>query len=170
MGSADDTIKIISTINLYAIALDCHRYDLFDQVFTDDVRTDFGGGAEFRGRQPLVDAFIAIHAPFASTQHIVSGHSVRAEGDTACCLSYVHAYFTRNIDGALCVFDSSGWYDDQIVRQGAGWRIKDRVSRMVTANGDHRVMQAMPGIDVDFKLLSLSAEAAAGQIKFFKHD
>lgn len=168
MGNALDTIDIVATVNLYAVALDSHRYDLFEQVFTEDVRTDFGGGAEFRGRQPLVDAFIAIHAPFHSNQHIVSGHSVTVEGDAAFCFSYVNANFTRFIDGTLCLFNSTGWYDDQLVREAGGWRIRDRVSRMVTAHGDHRVMQAMPGVDVDFKLLSLGAEAEAGRVEFFK--
>lgn len=166
--SSHDTVSIVACTNLYAVALDSHRYDLFDRVFTEDVRTDFGGGAEFSGRAALVSAFKAIHEPFKSTQHIVSGHCVTVDGDTAFCISYVHAYFTRVIDGAACVFDSSGWYDDQLVRHGGGWLIKDRVSRMVTANGDHRVMQAMPGVDVDFKLLSLGTEADAGRVEFLR--
>ncbi len=166
--SSNDTTDIIACLNLYAVALDAHRYDLFDRIFTEDARTDFGGGAKFRGRAPLVTAFKAIHAPFHSTQHIISGHSVVVDGDAAFCMSYVHAYFTRIIDGDLSSFDSSGWYDDQLVRHRDGWLIKDRVSRMVTANGDHRVMQAMPGVDVDFKLLSLSAEADAGRIEYLR--
>lgn len=164
----EDVVKVTATLNLYAVALDSHRYDLFDRVFAEDVRADFGGGAEFRSREALVTAFQAIHEPFHSTQHIVSGHSVTVDGNAAYCLSYVHAYFTRVIGGALCVFDSSGWYDDQLVRQGDAWLIKDRVSRMVTANGDHRVMQAMPGVDVDFKLLSLATEADAGRITYLR--
>lgn len=169
MTTPEDTVQVIATINLYATALDTHRYDLFERVFTEDARADFGGAAAFEGRETLVEAFKAIHAPFHSTQHITSGHSVTVEADTACCLSYVHAYFTRHIDGVHCVFDSSGWYDDQLVRQIDGWRIRNRVSRMVTANGDRRVMQAMPGIHVDFQLLSLSEEAAEGRIAFLQH-
>lgn len=166
--SSNDTTAIIGCINLYAIALDSHRYDLFERVFTDDARTDFGGGAEFNGRTQLATAFEAIHEPFSATQHIVSGHSVTVDGDKAFCMSYVHAYFVRVIDGATCVFDSSGWYDDQLVRHGDGWRIKYRVSRMVTANGDHRVMQAMPGVDVDFKLRSLAVDTAAGHVEYLR--
>jgi ketosteroid isomerase-like protein len=169
MTSSEDTVRIVAVINLYAVALDSHRYDLFDRVFARDARTDFGGGAAFEGRDALVEAFKAIHAPFHATQHIISGHSVTVTGDAAFCLSYVHAYFTRRINGQLCVFDSTGWYDDRLVRQADGWRIGHRISRMVTANGDHRVMQAMPGIDVDFKLLSLGEEAEQGRIEFLKH-
>lgn len=169
MTTPQDTIQVIATINLYATALDTHRYDLLERVFADDACTDFGGGAAFEERESLVEAFKTIHAPFHATQHIVSGHSVTVEADTAYCMSYVQAYFTRHVEGVLCVFEFSGWYDDQLVRQADGWRIRNCVSRMVTANGDHRVMQAMPGIDVDFRLLSLSEEAAAGRIAFLQH-
>lgn len=166
--SSNDVTSVIACTNLYAIALDSHRYDLFDRVFTEEVRSDFGGGAAFNGRAALVSAFKAIHEPFNSTQHIVSGHSVTVDGDAAFCLSYVNAFFTRIIDGALCVFNSTGWYDDQLVRHADGWLIKDRVSRMVTATGDHRVMEAMPGVDVDFKLRSLAAEADAGAVQYLR--
>lgn len=166
--NSNDATNVIACINLYAIALDSHRYDLFDQVFTGDVRCDFGGGATFNDRPTLVSAFKVIHEPFNSTQHIVSGHSVAIDGNAAFCMSYVNAFFTRIIDGVLCVFNSTGWYDDQLVRHGNGWLIKDRVSRMVTVTGDHRVMQAMPGVDVDFKLRSLAAETAAGAVQYLR--
>jgi len=166
--SSNDVIDVISTINLYPVALDSHRYDLFARIFSADATTDFGGGAAFTGLEQLVGTFKAIHEPFFATQHIVSGHSVQVSGDRATCFSYVHGFFTRRIDGKLCVFDSTGWYDDQLVRVDDGWRISYRVSRMVTANGDHRVMQAMPGVDVNFNLLSLGEEAAAGNIVYLR--
>ena len=165
----EDIVKVTATVNLYAVALDSHRYDLFDRVFTQGAKTDFGGGAAFTGRDALKETFAAIHAPFHSTQHIISGHSVAVNGDQAWCVSYVHGYFTRVIDGAICVFDSTGWYDDQLVRHDDGWLIQDRISRMTTANGDHRVMQAMPGVDADFQLLSLGSEAEAGRVAYLRH-
>src|SRR5262249_3827458 len=154
-------------VNLYAVALDAHRYELFEQIFTPDIRIDFGGGAAWSDRKTLQDGFKAIHAVFSATQHIVSGHAILQSGEGAHCLSYVHARFLRPIEGKLAVFDSTGWYDDALVRTDEGWRIKDRVSRMVSATGDHRVMQAMPGVDTDFQLLSLAGEADAGRVGFF---
>lgn len=162
--SQDDLSQIINVVNLYAVALDSHRYDLFEHVFTPDVRIDFGGGAAWTGRDQLVQGFKAIHAVFSATQHITSGHASVIEGDTARCLSYVHARFLRDIPDGL--FDSTGWYDDQLVRTGDGWRIKDRVSRMVSATGNHRVMQAMPDVDTNFNLMSLYVESAAGRVRF----
>lgn len=167
MANSDDLIQITNVLNLYAVALDSHRYDLFEKVFTPDVRIDFGGGAAWTSRAALESGFKAIHAVFAATQHIVSGHAIEVDGDRARSLSYVNARFMRDIDGKRAVFDSTGWYDDALIRTPEGWRIKDRVSRMVSATGEHRVMQAMPDVDTDFKLKSLAAEAEAGRVAFF---
>lgn len=162
----DDLSQIVNVVNLYAVATDSHRYDLFERVFTPDVRIDFGGGAAWTSREQLMQGFKAIHAVFSATQHIVSGHTSIVDGDEAHCVSYVHARFLRDIpDG---VFDSTGWYDDQLVRTAEGWRIKDRVSRMVSATGNHRVMQAMPDVDTNFNLLSLFGEAAEGRVRFLE--
>ena len=162
-----DIPNIINVTNLYAIAVDSHRYDLFDQVFAEDIRCDFGGGAACEGRAILVSMFADIHAVFSATQHVTSGHVVRLDGDRAHCFSYVHGRFRRPIEGKEAVFDSTGWYDDMLNRTPQGWRIKDRVSRMVTYGGDIRVMQAMPGIDTNYVLASLYEEVAGGQSKFF---
>lgn len=160
--------EIVNVINLYAVAVDAHRYDLFDQVFTQDVRCDFGGGAAFDDRQTLSSVFAQIHAVFDATQHMTSGHAIRLDGDRAHCLSYVTGRFRRQIDGASCVFETSGWYDDMLVHTSEGWRVKERASRMVSYTGDIRVMQAMPGVDTNYTLLALFAEAQAGRIGFFK--
>lgn len=166
--SANDVAAVVNVVNLYAMALDSHRYSLFTQVFTEDVRCDFGGGVEFNGREALATAFQAIHAGFSATQHMVCGHVVTVDGDTAHCASYVHARFKRGLASGEGVFDSSGWYDDVLVRTADSWRIKDRTSRMVTALGELEVMAAMPGVKPEFALLSLAAEADAGRVKFFK--
>jgi hypothetical protein len=164
----DDIAQIVNVINTYAVAVDAHRYELFERVFCDDIRCDFGGGASFNDRQTLSSVFAQIHAVFDATQHITSGHAVTVSGDRAKCLSYVSARFRRDIDDVPCVFESTGWYDDLLVRTSGGWRIKDRTSRMVSYGGDIRVMQAMPGIDTDYRLLALSAEDRAGRVSFFK--
>lgn len=158
---------IVNVVNLYAAALDAHRYELFDDVFTEDVVIDFGGGAAWTDRASLAAGFRAIHAVFSATQHMVSGHSIKLGSHGGACLSYVHARFMRPIEGNPGIFDSTGWYDDTLVRTKVGWRIKSRVSRMVSTSGDYRVMQAMPGVDTNFKLLSLAGEAEAGRVAFF---
>lgn len=165
---ADDIASIINVTNLYAVAVDSHRYDLFAQVFAEDIHCDFGGGpgAAFTDLATLQAVFKDIHAVFSATQHMVLGHTVTVNGDAAHCFSYVSARFRRGLEDGEGVFESTGWYDDVLVRTADGWRIRERVSRMVTYGGDIRVMQAMPGVDTNYVLLSLAEEAAGGRIKF----
>ncbi|MFC0204649.1 nuclear transport factor 2 family protein [Novosphingobium soli] len=164
--AGDDFAQIVNVVNLYAVAVDAHRYDLFREIFTDDIRCDFGGGAAFSGIETFIASYEGIHAVFSATQHMVSGHAVRIDGERACCFSYVCGRFRRALEGGEGLFESTGWYDDVLTRTRAGWRISERTSRMVSHSGDVRVMQAMPGIDTDYVLLSLFGEAAAGRIRF----
>ena len=165
---ADDIASIINVTNLYAVAVDSHRYDLFARVFSEDIHCDFGGGpgAAFTDLATLQAVFKDIHAVFSATQHMVQGHAVTVDGDRAHCFSYVSARVRRGLEEGEGVFESTGWYDDVLVRKPEGWRIARRVSRMVTYGGDIRVMQAMPGVDTNYALLSLAEEAAAGRIAF----
>lgn len=165
---SNDVASIVNVINLYPVAVDSHRYQLFEQIFTEDIRCDFGGGAAFTDRATLVSVFAQIHAVFDATQHMTMGHTVRVNEDRANCFSYVSGRFRRAVDGKPAVFESTGWYDDVLVRTSGGWRVKERLSRMVTYVGDIRVMQAMPGVDTHYTLVSLFGEANAGQVRFFE--
>lgn len=165
--NAEDFSQIVNIVNLYAVATDSHRYDLFEQIFTPDVRLDFGAGAALDGLDTLMTAYRAIHAVFSATQHMTSGHVVRVEGNEAYCFSYVAGRFRRTLDGGEGLFESTGWYDDTLVRTPQGWRIRERISRMVSHAGDIRVMQAMPDVDTNYILTSLFDEADAGRIAFF---
>jgi hypothetical protein len=160
--------SIINVVNLYAVAVDSHHYEIFDDIFTEDIHCDFGGGAAFEDRASLVTVFRQIHAVFDATQHFVSGHSIRLADDRAKCLSYVVGRFRRRLEQGPAVFESSGWYDDLLVRSADGWRIKERTSRMVTYTGDIRVMQAMPDIDTNYPLVALSDEAGEDRVRFFR--
>ncbi|MCK9553760.1 nuclear transport factor 2 family protein [Aquamicrobium sp.] len=163
----DDRSAIINIVNLYAVAVDARRYDLFAQVFSDDIQCDFGGGAAFTNRDALESAFAAIHAVFDSTQHLTSGHVISLNGDRANCLSYVVGRFRRRLEDGEGFFESAGWYDDFLVRTPVGWRIRERASRMVSTSGDLRVMQVMPGVDTNYELFSLFNEADKGSVRFF---
>jgi len=160
----DDISQITNLINLYAVAVDSRRYGLFEQIFTQDIQCDFGGGAGFSERDTFISAFEQIHAPFSATQHMTSGHTIMVEGEDAWCFSYVHGRFRRELDNAQALFESTGWYDDVLIKGDEGWRIQRRISRMVSYAGDARVMQAMPGVDTNFVLAALHEDGDAGAV------
>lgn len=166
--SGQDTVEIISTINLYPFAVDSLVFELFDQIFTEDAFVDFGGPAQWSDLASLKRDFIAIHQPFRATQHKTGNHRVLVRGDEANALSYVHACFVREVGGGGDVYEARGWYDDTLVRTAEGWRISRRIARNVAATGNEKVLQTMPGVTVDLTFDSLSVEAAAGRVAYFE--
>ena len=159
-----DIAEVVNLINLYPVAVDTQTWALFDQVFTEDASTDFGGGAVFAGLESIKTVFEAIHAPFDATQHVTTNHQVSVAGDSATCLSYVHARFIRMAVAGGTMFESTGWYDDALVRTPAGWRIRKRNCRTIWSGGNPAVLQTTPDVHVEEVLKSLRNEARAGRL------
>jgi hypothetical protein len=160
-------VEIVDVVNLYPIAVDARRWELFDQVFTADAKADFGGGARWQDRAALKRDFAIVHTPFDATMHTTTNHKVNVRGDEANCISYVHGRFIRDVPGGN-LFESGGWYDDVLVRTPEGWRISSRTCRMVWAAGNPVVLQTMPGVTGEQQLDSLSRAAAAGTVAYLQ--
>ena len=156
--------EIVNIINIYPIAVDTQTWDLFDLAFTKDIAADFGGAAVWNDLASFKEAFGFIHAPFDSTQHVTTNHQVVVMGEQASCLSYVHGRFFRTLPTGGTMFESGGWYDDQLVQTEAGWRIRRRVCRMQWWAGNPAVLETMPGIKVEQVLNTLRGEAEAKTI------
>lgn len=161
---AHDIAEVVNLINLYPVAVDTQSWALFDRVFTEDASTDFGGGAVFAGLAAIKAVFEAIHAPFDATQHVTTNHQVSVTGDSATCLSYVHARFIRMAVAGGTMFESAGWYDDALVRTSLGWQIRTRKCRTVWSGGNPAVLQTTPDVHVETVLNSLHREAQAGRL------
>lgn len=165
---SNDIAEIVNVVNLYPIAVDTLRFELFDEVFTADAHVDFGGPAQWRDLVSLKRDFATVHKPFQATQHHTGNHRVSIQGDRANCISYVHAHFIRPVSGGGNMFEACGWYDDVLKRTAAGWRIVHRVNRTLWSGGNPTVMQTMPGVTVELQHHALSAEAAAGRVAYLQ--
>jgi len=141
----EDKAEIIELVNLYAFALDSHRWDLFDRIFTDDVRADYGPGAEWPTRSDFVSAFVDIHQQHDCHQHTMMGHLVHVDGDKAYAFTYGNWLLIRHAAEGDPTWLGTGWYDDELVRTDRGWRIKDRISRLISYSGNPNV----PGLGGD---------------------
>jgi hypothetical protein len=163
---SEPAAEIINTVNLYTVAVDSQTWDLFDQVFTADIRADFGGPAQWHDRASLKRDFAAVHAPFKATQHTTSNHRVLIDGDRGYCLSYVRAMFIRDVPEGGHLFEAAGWYDDVLEQISGAWRIKQRTNRTFWSGGNPLVLQTVPGITVELQHFALKDEAAAGHVTF----
>ncbi|KAA1423034.1 nuclear transport factor 2 family protein [Mumia zhuanghuii] len=129
---ACDEVLIQQNVNLYALAVDGRRWDLFDQVFAEDVRADYGRGGYWSDRATLVADFARLHERYDHTQHLVTGHVVRVDGDRdrAVAFSRVSWRLATTTEGGYAGREGDAWYDDVLRRTGEGWRIADRRCRI----------------------------------------
>jgi SnoaL-like domain len=168
----DDRAEIIEIINLYALAIDAQRWDLFDRIFTPDCAVDYGSAARWQGLEVFKQDFAAFHAPFDATQHMMANHQVRIEGDRAWALTYGswrlvrHAAADLGTGGPL--WDGTGWYDDELVRSPQGWRIANRMCKVVWFTGNDTVRETLPGVTFEDPTTSLREEGAAGRLGYLK--
>lgn len=168
-----DRDEIVEAINLYALAVDAQRWDLFDRIFTSQCDADYGMGAHWAGLEQFKSNFAAFHAPFDATQHMMMNHQVTLYGNGAArSLTYGswrlirHAAADHGSKGAL--WDGTGWYDDEWVRTNSGWLIARRVCRVIWFTGNPAVKETIEGVSFDTELDSLRADAEAGRLGYLK--
>ena len=162
----EDKAAIIEILNLYAFALDAHRWDLFDRIFTDDVITEVGpAGAAWRDLDTLTREFAAFHKTLDNHQHTMMGHVVHVDGDKALALTYGNWLLVRNSAEGGPTWLGTGWYDDELIRTERGWRIRHRIARLVSYSGNPNVPEPVGEQNPDHTMHVLREASDAGAIR-----
>jgi hypothetical protein len=162
-----DKAEIVEILNLYGVALDARRWDLFDLVFAEDMIAEFGpAGAAWNGLPEFKASFAEFHALLDSHQHTMMGHVVRVDGDRANAFSYGNWLLVRNAAVGGTTWLGTGWYDDELIRTEAGWRIKHRVCRLMSWSGNPAVPEPHNEHNPDMNLNVLHTASEAGKINF----
>ena len=162
-----DKAAIIEALNLYAFALDAHEWDLFDLVFAQDVRAEFGpAGTGWRDLTAFKQGFAAFHDTLDSHQHTMMGHLVTVDGDTAHAFSYGNWLLVRHAAEGGPTWTGTGWYDDVLARTEQGWRITHRVCKLQSWSGNPRVPEPIGTQNPDMNMNVLHDFAADGRIAF----
>ncbi len=168
---ARDRDEIIEKINLYGLAMDSQRWELFDRIFTEHCDADYGPTAHWTDREQFKTDFGTFHEHFDATQHVMTNHLVTVvDGETAHSLTYGswrlirHAASDGHPSGPL--WDGTGWYDDEWVRTNGGWRIARRVCRVVWCTGNPRVQELFEGVKFELVPASMRDEGKAGRLAF----
>jgi hypothetical protein len=122
-----DRLEITETITRYSYGLDQRRWEEWDLAFTDDAVIDFSAFGMTPASPADVRQIFSQGDPLRiSGQHLLSNIVIRLDGDTAT----THAEFTMvtlaRVEGTRLVrrARAGGWYEDQLVRSDAGWRIR----------------------------------------------
>ena len=161
---AGDVVAITQLINLYGLAMDTQRWDLFDDIFTSDVDADYGPTSHWTDLEQFKSDFAVFHAPFDSTQHTMSTHVVQLDGDRAHSFCNGGWRLVRKAVDGNPLWDGTGWYDDTWLRTPDGWRIARRVCRIAWWTGDPFVNETIPGVKFTLTTTVLRDDAAAGRV------
>jgi hypothetical protein len=159
-----DVLAITQLVNLYGLAVDSQRWDLFDRIFTTDVDADFSASAHWTGLAEFTSDFADFHAPFDTTQHTMSTHVVHVAGDRAHSFCNGGWRLIRRAAAGDPLWDGTGWYDDALVRTPDGWRISHRVCRITWWTGNPSVNETIAGVRFELSTTVLRREADAGRV------
>ncbi len=164
-----DKAAIIEALNLYAFALDAHAWDLFDLVFTDDVKVDLGpAAANWSGLTDFKRSFAEFHQTLDNHQHTMMGHLVHVNGDEAQAFSYGNWLLVREAAQGGPNWFGTGWYDDGLVRTSQGWRIDRRVCRLLSWTGNPAVPEPNREHNPDMRGNVLRTACELGQIGYLQ--
>jgi uncharacterized protein len=136
--SAADSAEIIAVVNSVASLADRRRWADLRAVFEDDVEVDYSsltGIPAARVKAPdLIAGWEKGLTAFARTEHVVSGHEVIVNGDTAECRARFIATHTRNADGSDR-WTVGGRHNYTLTRVAGTWRVSGTVMTLEWEQG-----------------------------------
>lgn len=162
---------ITNLLCLYGLGVDTQRWDLFDEIFTEDVVADYGSASCWTNLGDFKRDFAAFHAPFDATQHGMSSVILDVDGHEARSVTYGSWLLVRQaVKSGSPEWRGQGWYDDCWVRGPVGWRISHRVCKCVSWGGNPMVQETIPGVKFELITSALRADADHGRLNFLaKH-
>ncbi|BBX05300.1 nuclear transport factor 2 family protein [Mycolicibacterium sp. ELW1] len=124
MTELQDRQDISDLLIRYASGIDRRDWDLFRTVFTADCHLDYGQIGVWDGVDEVTEFMDVAHAAAGYLMHRISNIVIDLQDDRATSRCYVDAWIMAadNNSGV----NARGFYDDEIVRTDAGWRIARR--------------------------------------------
>jgi SnoaL-like domain len=133
----DDT-QIIRVVNRYFRALDEKRFDesYFHRILASDARVIRPNGAAAVGPASIVDSHARSFTRFEATQHLLAGHDVDVDGDTAVVranLVAIHIWNDRPADASMLdrSFTAGGVITAVLRRMPDGWHISELENQVI---------------------------------------
>jgi hypothetical protein len=126
-----DRLEIEDALLAYSTALDVpgRRWDKWYECFAEDAVAEYPGW-EPKSPAELQEAFTQNDAVRLSTQHLFLNIVITLAGDTATSRSECsYAALNKTDNPGTNLLRLAGlWFEDELVRTPAGWRIKRRVA------------------------------------------
>ena len=148
----DDYQEITRRRYEYALGIDTRDWALHRSIFTPEIQMDFtsysgGEGATLMTADAWIDNIRPLFTGLTATQHTMTNPMVSVDGHTARQTMYMQAlHFLDAMDDADSAaqgeFAVGGYYEDELVRTGEGWRIQAVKLTVLWRRGDARIMVA----------------------------
>ena len=133
MMGQDEAAIVMSLANRYALAVDTQRWDMFDEVFTEDVTSAWPGSYEIAGRATLVRRMRNVIERTSET-HLLGNYTATIDGDAAEASVRVRVYQMYTGASGRLHQKSLGALRVHMVRTGKGWRFRHfRPARYTTS-------------------------------------
>jgi len=136
----DDTVAITRVLQLYFDAIDEKNYALLEHVFAANAVLRYsldettGPGLSARDMIARIRDFTGA---FRFTQHLSGPPSIEIDGDAARARTNLRAiHVQQRRDGSRSAWLVYGVYRDGLARTSAGWRIRERVFRVLYTEGE----------------------------------
>jgi 3-phenylpropionate/cinnamic acid dioxygenase small subunit len=128
----EDRQDIAEVLIRYATGIDRRDWPLFRSAFTDDCELDYGEIGTWTGVDAVTEFMEVSHSMAGHTMHRLTNQVISVSGDAAEARTYVDGLILApdNASGVNAV----GFYDDELVRTAAGWRIARRRFTPVRVN------------------------------------
>lgn len=131
-----DQLEIIEVCSRMAWHADRREWAELATVFADEVRLDYtslGGGEPVTlSPEAIVSGWTAGLGVYTATHHLVSGHLVTVDGDTAVCTA---TFTATHLKTDKTLWTLGGTYRFGLSRGATGWRITGVVMTVVWETG-----------------------------------
>ncbi len=133
-STLEDKIEIKEVLYRYSLMVDRRRWDLIPEVFSNDATIDYttvGSGATKGPHKEMLAWLDESLKPWPMNLHFISNEIIEIEADRAtstCCFNAPMG--RKKKDGSQLFLTNAGYYNDQLVRTDAGWRICERYCDM----------------------------------------
>jgi ketosteroid isomerase-like protein len=118
-----DRAEIYDLFNRYADAVAGRQWALLDDVFTEDVTTNWPGSAEIEGRTALVRRIRdAIERTYET--HVLGNYTATIDGDVAEASVRVRVHGIGERDSSRLPQKILGFFRARLVRTRKGWRFR----------------------------------------------
>jgi hypothetical protein len=142
--STEDRLDIIEACTRFGWHADRREWDRFAEVLTDELYVDYtaltGGAPGDVKSAELIAGWREQFARLETTQHLIAGHLVEVDGDTAVCTANFHAQHVTAVAHGDHKMVLSGHYRFGLIRTDGGWQINSVVMTPTWSTGNLAVL------------------------------